>query len=240
MAEAIAWQERIDQWPAVARYKAMMDGHTGPATPVLEIGVGPGVDAARTGALGLDRSRAMAIRSHQRGVPVVVGDAHGLPVADRSVAAVRADRVLQHLDAPQVAIEEMVRVLRPGGVLVVADPDQTTLSITVPGVPDRITSAIRKLRGEVGYRNGRIAAEVPALLAGLGMTDIQVDGSALVLTDPAQAFGLSGWVSYWAETAGFTESDDRLWRQRLATSTNAGFLYTVTYLVTSARKEVRR
>lgn len=236
VSEAIAWQERIDRWPAIARYKAIVDRVVGSATPSLEIGAGPGLDAARTGAIGLDLSRAMARTAQSRGVPVAVGDAHRLPIADQSIAAVRADRVLQHLDEPVMALAEMVRVLRPGGLVVVADPDQDTLSITVPGMPERITSTVRRLRRDIGYRNGRIASEMPGLLATLGLTDIRVEASALVLTDPELAFGLPGWVEYWAEPGGFDESDDQLWRARLAETADAGFVYTVTYLVTSARK----
>ena len=133
-------------------------------------------------------------------------------------------------------LEEMVRVLRPGGLVVVADPDQDTLSISVPGVPQRITSTVRRLRRDVGYRNGRIASEVPGMLSALGLTDLKVEASALVLTDPELAFGLPGWVGYWARTAGFDEADDRLWRAQLAKTTDAGFIFAVTYLVTCARK----
>lgn len=74
------------------------------------------------------------------------------------------------------------------------------------------------------------------MLNEIGMVDVQVEGSVLVLTDPELAFGLPGWVAYWAERAGFTDADDRLWRKQLRATTNAGFVYAVTYLVTSARK----
>jgi hypothetical protein len=77
---------------------------------------------------------------------------------------------------------------------------------------------------------------VPGLLAAMGLTDIRVEASALVLTDPELAFGLPGWVAYWAEEAGFDTADDRRWRRQLASSANAGFIYAVTYLVTVARK----
>ena len=234
--EAIAWQERIDEWPAIARYKEVMDRAVGEATPVLDVGAGPGLDAARTGAIGVDLSIAMAKRARARGALVAVGDAHRLPLRDASLGAVRADRVLQHLDEPEVALHEMIRVLRPGGVLVVADPDQETLSISVPGVPDHITSAIRRLRRDVGYRNGRIASHTPGLLAAMGMAEIRVEASALVLTDPELAFGLPGWVDYWRDQAEFTAADGELWRTKLAESTNAGFVYAVSYVVTAAVK----
>lgn len=213
-----------------------MDRLGGTAAPMVEIGSGPGTDAARVGALGVDLSLAMAKRARQRAVPMTVGDAHRLPIAGGSVGVVRADRVLQHLEEPQVALEEMVRILRPGGHLVVADPDQQTLSITVPGVPDRITSTVRRLRRDVGYRNGRVAAETAGRLSAIGLVDLKVEASALVLTDPDLAFGLPGWVARWAEVAGFDRSDDRLWRARLAATKDAGFVYAVTYLVTCGRK----
>lgn len=234
--EAIEWQERIDQWPAIARYKEAMDTKLSGLAPILDVGAGPGLDAARIGGVGMDLSHAMAKRAATHGVPVVVGDAHLLPIGNQTMAAVRSDRVLQHLAEPRVALEEMLRVLRPGGRLVVADPDQETLSITVPGVPDRITSAVRRLRRDVGYRNGHIAAETPGILSAMGMTDVQVESSALVLTDPELAFGLPSWVGYWSDEGGFTSADDRLWRTQLAASTDAGFVYSVIYLVTSAVK----
>jgi SAM-dependent methyltransferase len=45
----------------------------------------------------------------------IVGDAHYLPYADASVAAIQCEAVLEHLEDPFRAVEEMFRVLRPGG-----------------------------------------------------------------------------------------------------------------------------
>jgi SAM-dependent methyltransferase len=45
----------------------------------------------------------------------VVGDAHHLPYADESVAAIQCEAVLEHLQEPYSAVEEMYRVLEPGG-----------------------------------------------------------------------------------------------------------------------------
>lgn len=234
--EAIEWQERIDEWPSIAAYKDSMDQLAGQGRPILDVGTGPGLDAERVGAIGLDASIAMAARARSRGVPVMVGDGHHLPIPDATFAVVRADRVLQHLDDPAAALAELERVLLPGGRLVVADPDQQTLSISVPGVPDRLTSTVRRLRRDVGYRNGRFASTVAGTLTSLGLEQVAVHASALVLTDPALAFGLPGWVTKWREEGGFSDADDRLWRTQLAATTNAGFVYTVTYLVTAATK----
>lgn len=47
--------------------------------------------------------------------PDIVGDAHQLPLADKSVGAIVCLSVLEHLTDPGQAVNEMLRVLRPGG-----------------------------------------------------------------------------------------------------------------------------
>lgn len=50
--------------------------------------------------------------------PDTVGDAHALPFDDASFDFILCTEVLEHLHTPQKAIDEMNRVLRPGGTLV--------------------------------------------------------------------------------------------------------------------------
>jgi SAM-dependent methyltransferase len=50
--------------------------------------------------------------------PNILADAHRLPFRDGSVDTVVAISVLEHLRIPPVAMREIHRVLRPGGVLV--------------------------------------------------------------------------------------------------------------------------
>lgn len=50
--------------------------------------------------------------------PDVVGDAHSLPFSDGSIEAILCTEVLEHLHTPQLAINEMHRVLKPGGQLI--------------------------------------------------------------------------------------------------------------------------
>jgi ubiquinone/menaquinone biosynthesis C-methylase UbiE len=52
----------------------------------------------------------------------VVADAHQLPYADNSVDAIFCEAVLEHLSNPFKAVQEMARVLRPGGEAFVATP----------------------------------------------------------------------------------------------------------------------
>jgi ubiquinone/menaquinone biosynthesis C-methylase UbiE len=51
------------------------------------------------------------------------GEAESLPIADRQVDGCLANMYLHHVERPLMAIREMVRVLKPGGRVVVTDLD---------------------------------------------------------------------------------------------------------------------
>jgi len=53
-----------------------------------------------------------------------LGEAENLPVPDESVDYVFANMYLHHVESPDRAILEMVRILKPGGVLVITDLDE--------------------------------------------------------------------------------------------------------------------
>jgi SAM-dependent methyltransferase len=59
--------------------------------------------------IGIDIERAPGVH--------VVSDAHSLAFRDRSFDVVLATEILEHLPEPQRAIDEMLRVLRPGGTV---------------------------------------------------------------------------------------------------------------------------
>jgi len=105
-----------------------------PQLRVLDIGTGTGVlaeELARLGigVIGVDRSSRMleAARAKLEAaeLPAEVelreGDAHHLPLADDEVDAAFAHMVLHSLHTPADAVREMVRVVKPGGVVVVVD-----------------------------------------------------------------------------------------------------------------------
>jgi SAM-dependent methyltransferase len=232
---AIAWQERIGEWPQTRAYKARSYELCGVDTPMLEVGAGSGVDAAALGSFGCDRSLAMNQAARARGVAACAADAHALPFADNTFAAVRADRVIQHVAGPETAIAEMRRVCRPGGRVVVCDADQESLVIEVPGVGAELIERIKRLRRDVGYRNGTFVRRLPALFSDAGASDITIEAFPLVLTDPDDAFGIAGWARYWSEHFSETEADE--WEAGVESSREAGFLYALLYFVVAARPE---
>jgi len=92
----------------------------------LEIGVGTGqvsLPLADAGIpiVGLDLSepmlRVLTQKARSRSMPLVLGDATRLPFADAAFGAGVARWVFHLIAAWRTALEELVRVVRPGGVL---------------------------------------------------------------------------------------------------------------------------
>jgi SAM-dependent methyltransferase len=241
--EAVAWQEQVSGWPSVQAYKRRTYELVTGADRILDIGCGPGADVVQLGrqrCTGIDRSATMTAIAAARGAVVCRADAHRLPIADGAVTAVRTDRVLQHLSEPPVALAELVRVLAPGGRLVVAEPDQESLVIHVPGVRRRVVDRLKALRRDVGYRSGRFASQLPERLARLGLGDVGVEAFPLLITDPSAAFGLPGWPARWRREGPFDAGELAEWDAAMRNGLTAGFVYVVTVFVVSGDRSRSR
>jgi SAM-dependent methyltransferase len=96
---------------------------------VLEIGCGDGgcIDLLRetSRVAGVDASETGVARCRARGLPVVLADVSTdrLPFEPDSFDAVVCLETLEHLANPQHALDEITRVLRPGGRLVCSIPN---------------------------------------------------------------------------------------------------------------------
>jgi ubiquinone/menaquinone biosynthesis C-methylase UbiE len=95
------------------------------ARTVLDVGCGSGHFTAwfaRRGLspIGLDRAPAMlaALRARHPALPLLLADAHALPMRDRAVDLVVFVATLEFLDEPRRALAEAVRVARHGVVAV--------------------------------------------------------------------------------------------------------------------------
>ncbi len=236
-AYAVASQEVVDSWPDVQVYKQHTHHVLAGCGPVLDVGCGPGLDLVELGrgtAVGVDASLAMCLTARARAGPcVAAGDGSALPFADESFGGVRADRVLQHLAHPVACLREMARVCRPGGRLVIADPDQETLVISVPGVPTALTDRVKALRRDIGYRNGRFVTTLPEELDRMGFVDIATRAFPLVLTRADLAFGLPGWPRLWQREGGFTDEEIVRWELAVAQSP---IVYALLYFTVTATK----
>ena len=96
------------------------------AKTALEVGCGTGhftrwLTTQGLHAVGLDRAPAMVIECHMRDstLPVIIGDAHQLPVRDGAVDVVMLVTTLEFLEQPTLALTEAIRVARYGLILLV-------------------------------------------------------------------------------------------------------------------------
>ena len=143
--EAAGWEEKAAGYE---RFFAVITGRlvepvlaaasVGVGRRVLDVATGPGwvaAQAAERGAtvVGVDVADAMIARARRAhpGLEFRWADAHELPFPDASFDAVVGNLAVMHLSRPKRAMAEFVRVLRPGGRLVLtawADPSQHRLA----------------------------------------------------------------------------------------------------------------
>lgn len=165
-----------------------------PGQRALDLGCGTGDDTCKiaravgpTGdALGVDFSGAMVEESRRRwagaGLPVrfEVGDVHKLELPSAHFDATRADRVFQHLAAPTDALRELVRVTRPGGRVVLSDPDWGTYVLDAPPTP-----AVLKYHdlAQRQAKNPWIGRQLFGLFRELGLTELEVSAQVTFFLD---------------------------------------------------------
>ncbi len=140
---------------------------------VLEVAVGTGLNLPYYGADArltavelsggmLDGARHRAAR-HGRAVDFAVADGERLPFADASFDAVVCSYSLCGFRDPRRAVEEMLRVLRPGGDLLLADHVGSTNpfvrvgqwlleAVTYPLQGERFTRRPRRIVEALGVR----------------------------------------------------------------------------------------
>jgi dolichol-phosphate mannosyltransferase len=91
---------------------------------VLDIGCGSSrIVQSLPRAIGLDLAARKLRWLRAPGRHLVQGDMTRLPFADRSLDAVICSEVIEHVPRDDVRLEELVRVIRPGGRLIVGTPD---------------------------------------------------------------------------------------------------------------------
>lgn len=61
-----------------------------------------------------------------KGVDYRMGEAEKLPISDEAVDYAFANMYLHHVESPLSAIKEMMRILKPGGKIVITDMDEHT------------------------------------------------------------------------------------------------------------------
>ncbi len=129
-----AVESREERWPLY------MAADLTSCQRVLDVGCGSGAvtmdvaDASGGLVIGIDPSRSMVKQArrylrgpgapHKDAVGLALGDGHRLPFADGTFDAAVCNITLMWVEDPQAVVNEMTRVVRPGGrVLASLEPD---------------------------------------------------------------------------------------------------------------------
>lgn len=156
------------------------------------------------------------------------GDANALPFRDAEFDVVTCQTLLIHVPDPRATIRELARVLKPGGLLALSEPNNLAGSlvrdsVSFDGDIDALMDAVRfqalceRGKAALGLGNNSVGDLLPGLLHEAGLEDLQVylsDKATLTLpgrSTPGQAAALAqtdDWLArdFWIWEKGETES----------------------------------
>jgi SAM-dependent methyltransferase len=234
---------RADPFFASQKQRLHAELDVRPGQRVVDIGCGTGDDTAGLaraagGAVGVDRSRRLLDEARRRhpSIGFVLGDARGLPVATASVDRVGVDRVVQHLDDADRALREWRRVLRPGGVVAMLEPD--VMSARIEGLDADAARVVCEWRAAT-RPGAAVVRDLAGRLADAGFDAVTADTAVLELVSLDRADSMMG-LPDWGEAAGaagaLAPAAAARWRADAVAAAERGRLrFSTTYLLVSAR-----
>jgi len=173
-----------------------------PTAKVLEIGCGTGAVIRHLAqreefageALGVDQCHAFIasaqhfsdIENLTDRVEFRVGDAHQLEFPSTSFDAVIAHTLISHVADPETVIQEMARVVRPGGSVVIFDGDYASLTYAYPDFEFGREMDFALVNAT--FNNPWIMRELPRLLPKYGLELQDAWGDAVVEIGKASYF----------------------------------------------------
>jgi SAM-dependent methyltransferase len=191
--------DRTAAAPGIRLVRQVADEMLGlrPGQHVLDAGCGLGEVARQIAAIvaptgdvvGLDASQGMIdeARSRHDGsrVRYQVGDMTDLPFTEFTFDRVRSERVLQHLEDPDQAVRELVRVTRRGGRLCLVDTDWE--SLVVDGMSDDVLAPVRQAMLDGHGDVTRMGRTLRRRLVRAGVSDVTARPVTMAFDHPLKA-----------------------------------------------------
>jgi len=219
---------------------------------VLDVGCGTGDDVINLSKIvgpdgrvvGIDYSAQLIAEAKARAekagasVEFYVGDAHELAqFGDNCFDATRAAAVFHHLESPEKALKEMIRVVKPGGFVVIAEADWETLLIDHPDMA--LTRQIMNYQCDENHRNGWIGRQLPRLFKQSGL-EVSIAPAAMIVPSYDLAnllFGLEKSVNKMLTKGRVFQKDAARWLNEIKLLDSQGlFLASVTGFIVQGKK----
>jgi ubiquinone/menaquinone biosynthesis C-methylase UbiE len=192
--------------------------------------------------VGIDQSADFLSIARQRAqqaghsIRYVEGDITAMPFADASFDGVRTERVLQYLNEPTLALHEMIRVTKPGGVVIASELDWDTLLFDLPGIEPGIW---RKFTAAIsdGVGQGWMGRKLHRLFCEAQLVDVTTECFPLVFTDYETVFDhLAGRAAIAGalQSGAVTESETEAVLDSLVQARNAGTFFGAFNLFTTS------
>jgi SAM-dependent methyltransferase len=172
---------------------------------VLDLGSGAGIDcflaSQKVGQTGkvigvdmtpkmLDKARENALKGDFKNVEFRLGEIENLPVADNSVDLVISNCVINLSPIQMKVFDEIFRVLKPGGRMVVSD------IVLLHPLEDRIKNSVEAYVGCVA--GASLKDEYLSYISGAGLNNIEILDEIQITT---------GWIDYGTISSDILESN---------------------------------
>lgn len=191
-AVASARVDRMYQNPDVVAQRVFVREHLAlqPGEKVIDVGAGPGLLALEMAnevgsqgqVIALDPSEDMRAIANQRcdgtnWITVTEGDATALPAADASLDAVVATQVFEYVPDMPLALEECLRVLKPGGRILALDTDWDSAVVNTQH-RERMAMMLEAWRPHFYHAN--LPGRLPSLIRDAGFEMTFMGGTPVV------------------------------------------------------------
>jgi SAM-dependent methyltransferase len=209
-----------------------------PGATVLDVGSGTGeflIDVTCSiqdvRAVGIDSSAALTDAARSRAeaagvkIELLVGDAEHLDFPDASFDRINCSRVLLHLERPDAAVQEMARVLAPGGRIAIWDTDFDAILV------DSNDLAIATVVGKhltAALRNPDIGRRLRRLILDAGLDLLELSGVVQpmpTLQHADDAFHLLASLDAAVAAGDVSSEGAAAWRASLEQSDARGHLF---------------
>lgn len=252
-AAASARVDRIYQNPDIVAQRAFVRQHLDlqAGEHVMDIGAGPGLLALEMAeevgdggqVIALEPSADMRTFAEHRceatpWVSIVDGDAIALPADDESLDAIVTTQVYEYVPDSAAALKEALRVLKPGGRLLILDTDWDS---AVVNTSDRARMAIVLDSYRSHFYHSDLPGRLPKLIKDAGFDLNHAGGTPIVNThmgEDTYAGGVVHGIAKYAERKGGLDPDIcAAWLQEQEKlNADGGFFFSITRFLFVATK----